>query len=107
MRNDTVFWFGMGAGMMAGMALGMMMPAGRTPMKTQVGKRIQKVHIKGFKREGNQLNWVSLLKSESDWQAVMDAFKEVGYEGYLTAELSVDERGLEGMAEDIDALCAM
>nr|MBQ4317784.1 TIM barrel protein [Clostridia bacterium] len=72
-----------------------------------LGKRIQKVHIKGFKREGNQLNWVSLLKSESDWQAVMDAFKEVGYEGYLTAELSVDERGLEGMAEDIDALCAM
>jgi len=72
-----------------------------------LGKRIQKVHIKGFKREGNQLNWVSLLKSESDWKAVMDAFKEVGYEGYLTAELSVDERGLEGMAEDIDALCAM
>lgn len=43
MKNDTVFWFGMGAGMMAGMALGMMMPAGRTPMKTQVGKRIQRV----------------------------------------------------------------
>ena len=27
------------------MALGMMMPAGRTPMKTQVGKRIQKVGV--------------------------------------------------------------
>ena len=45
MRNDTVFWFGMGAGMMAGMALGMMMPTGRSPMKTQVGKRIQKVGV--------------------------------------------------------------
>ena len=72
-----------------------------------LGSRIKKVHIKGFKREGNQLNWVSLLKSESNWQAVMDAFKAIGYTGYFTAELGVDERGLEGMAADIDTLAAM
>jgi len=72
-----------------------------------LGKRIKKVHIKGFKRDGSQLCWVSLLKSESDWKAVMNAFKEVGYEGYFTAELSVDERGLEGMAADIDEIAAM
>ena len=45
MKNDTAFWFGMGAGMMAGMALGMMMPTGRTPMKTQVGRSIHKLGV--------------------------------------------------------------
>lgn len=45
MKNDTAFWFGMGAGMMAGAALGMMMPMGRSSMKTEVGKRIQKVGV--------------------------------------------------------------
>ena len=32
MKNDTMFWLGMGAGMMAGMAL-MMSPAGKTLRK--------------------------------------------------------------------------
>ncbi len=72
-----------------------------------LGSRIKKVHIKGFKRDGSNLLWVSLLQSESDWQAVMDSFKAIGYDGYFTAELGVDERGLEGMAADIDAIAAM
>lgn len=45
MRNDTGFWVGIGAGLTAGMTLGMMMPSGRKSMKTQVGKRIQKVGV--------------------------------------------------------------
>lgn len=45
MKNDTGFWFGMGAGMMAGMALGMMVCTGRRSMKTEVGKRIQKMGV--------------------------------------------------------------
>ena len=45
MKSDTGFWFGMGAGMMAGMTLGMMVPVGRRSMKTQVGKRIQKMGV--------------------------------------------------------------
>ena len=39
------FWAGMGAGMMAGAVLGMMMPCGRDPMKTQVGKSIHKLGV--------------------------------------------------------------
>ena len=39
------FWAGMGAGMMAGAVLGMMMPFGRDPMKTQVGKSIHKLGV--------------------------------------------------------------
>ena len=41
MKSDTGFWFGMGAGMMAGVTLGLMMPMSHRP-KTEVGKRIQK-----------------------------------------------------------------
>ena len=36
MRMCTGFWVGIGAGLMAGAAVGMMMPYGRDPMKTQV-----------------------------------------------------------------------
>ena len=45
MKMCTGFWGGMGAGMMAGAALGMMMPCGRQSMKTQVGKSIHKLGV--------------------------------------------------------------
>ena len=35
----------MGAGIMAGAAMGMMMPCGRQSMKTQVGKSIHKLGV--------------------------------------------------------------
>lgn len=43
MRNNAGFWFGMGAGMAAGVLFGMTMPCGKKSMKTQVGKSIQKL----------------------------------------------------------------
>lgn len=45
MKMDTGFWIGMSAGLMAGAAMGMMMPGGRDPMKTQVGKSIHKLGV--------------------------------------------------------------
>ena len=45
MRLCTGFWVGMGAGIMAGAAVGMMLPYGRDPMKTQVGKSIHKLGV--------------------------------------------------------------
>ena len=45
MRMCTGFWVGIGAGLMAGAAVGMMMPYGRDPMKTQVGKSILGVAV--------------------------------------------------------------
>ena len=47
MKSDTGFWFGMGAGMMAGVTLGLMMPMGHRP-KTEVGMRIQKMGVAVF-----------------------------------------------------------
>ena len=45
MKMCTGFWVGMGAGLMAGATLGMMMPCGRQAMKTQVGKSIHKLGV--------------------------------------------------------------
>lgn len=42
-KSCARFWFGLGTGMAAGALLGMMMPCGKTTMKTQVGKSIQKL----------------------------------------------------------------
>lgn len=45
MKRDADFWFGMGAGMTAGILMGVMMPDGNRSMKTHVGKGIQKLGI--------------------------------------------------------------
>ena len=45
MRSDCALLFGLGAGLTAGAMIGMMLPVGRTPMRTKMGKRIQKMGI--------------------------------------------------------------
>ena len=43
MKMCAGFWLGMGAGLVAGAAAGMMMCREKVPMKTQVGKSIHKL----------------------------------------------------------------
>jgi len=45
MKLSTGFWVGIGAGMMAGAAAGMMGTTNQTSMKTQAGKAIQKLGV--------------------------------------------------------------
>ena len=45
MKFCTGFWIGMGAGVMAGTAAGMMLCRERRAMKTQVGKSIHKLGV--------------------------------------------------------------
>ena len=45
MNVSAGFWVGMGAGLAVGAAAGMMLPYGRDPMKTQVGRSIHKLGI--------------------------------------------------------------
>jgi len=45
MKMCTGFLIGMSAGVVAGTALGMMVPTGRDPMKTQVGRSIHKMGV--------------------------------------------------------------
>ncbi|MBI4560148.1 MAG: sugar phosphate isomerase/epimerase [Candidatus Hydrogenedentes bacterium] len=50
-----------------------------------LGTRIVKVHIKDFKREGRQ--WTPLFEGDVNWPEVRSAFAEIGYTGFITAEL--------------------
>ena len=54
-----------------------------------LGGRITKVHIKDFDTGiGNINGFKPLLQGSMDWGALMKALKSVGYDSYLTAELS-------------------
>ncbi len=53
-----------------------------------LGKRIKRVHIKDFKRSiGTIDGFVDLLEGDVDFKAVTKALANVGYDGYVTAEL--------------------
>jgi len=54
-----------------------------------LGKRIKNVHLKEFTKKGTDHSLESfrpLLDGTTDWPAVVRAFDEVGYRGYLTFE---------------------
>ena len=71
-----------------------------------VGRRIIKIHVKDFKRQGNK--WMNLLDGDVNWLQVRRALGEIGYEGFLTAEVSGGgERYLTDLAKRMDKIIAM
>lgn len=53
-----------------------------------LGKRIQKVHVKDFRPSvGNFGGFVDLLAGDVNFPAVTKALREVGYDGYVIAEM--------------------
>ncbi|MCE5216723.1 sugar phosphate isomerase/epimerase [bacterium] len=51
-----------------------------------LGERIVKIHVKDFNTDNRQ--FVSLLTGSVDYPRVMNALRGVGYNGYITAEVS-------------------
>jgi L-ribulose-5-phosphate 3-epimerase len=71
-----------------------------------LGKRIVKIHLKDFKRSGYQ--WKNLLDGDVNWPQVRKALDEVGFNGYMTAELGGgDQAYLTDVAGRIDKIIAM
>ncbi len=69
-------------------------------------KRIVKLDVKGFKREGYR--WVNLLDGDVNWPEVRRALDEIGYTGWLTAELQRgDEAYLTDLAKRMDRIIEM
>lgn len=70
-----------------------------------LGRRIRKVHLKDFRRGPRQ--WVNLREGDVNWPEVRRALDEVGYSGYLTAELGGgDEDYLRDAASRMDDIIA-
>jgi hexulose-6-phosphate isomerase len=54
-----------------------------------LGSRISKVHVKGFDSGTRQFT-STLLGGDLDWGASMDALSDIGYDGWVTAEMGQD-----------------
>jgi len=74
-----------------------------------VGPRIAKVHLKDFqldRREG-RFYWKNLGEGDIDWVAVRQALSDVGYDGYVTTEISGgDEAYLRDVVARLDRFLA-
>lgn len=71
-----------------------------------LGHRIKKIHIKDFKRGPRE--WVNVLDGDVNWPEVRKALTEVGYSGYLTAELSGgNEKYLRDLSGRMDKIINM
>jgi hexulose-6-phosphate isomerase len=63
-----------------------------------LGPRVMKVDVKEYSREklDKEGRWagfdVPLLEGDCDWPAVMKALDEIGYQGWMTAEISGGDR---------------
>jgi L-ribulose-5-phosphate 3-epimerase len=67
-----------------------------------LGKRIDKLHLKDFKRRPSSYEWVNLGDGNVDWPAVRGALAEIGFSGSATVELaSVDDSIAEGYLRDV------
>lgn len=67
--------------------------------------RIKKVHLKDFKKGPRQ--WVNLLDGDVNWPEVRKALHEVGYTGFMTAELDGgDEAYLRDLCKRMDKIIA-
>ena len=71
-----------------------------------LGKRIVRIHLKDFKRQGYQ--WTNLLDGDVNWPQVRKALAEIGYSSYMTTELSGgNEAYLTDLAARIDKIIAL
>src|SRR5260370_7903982 len=70
-----------------------------------LGKSIAKVHLKDFKRKENGYEWVNLGDGDVEWEAVREAFREIGYAGSAITELAAgDEAYLRDASRRVDRL---
>lgn len=73
-----------------------------------LGKRICKVHVKGF--DAASKAFVQLRAGSINWPTVMAAFRAIGYDDVITAELTAagDDKvaGFQVISDDMDAILA-
>lgn len=77
-----------------------------------LGAQVGRIHLKDFKTAiGNLQGFAMLLEGNVNWTEVMTAIREIGYEGYLTAEYGPYAHGpdvlLAHLSASMDAIIQM
>ena len=77
-----------------------------------LGERIYRVHVKDFRTDiGNIQGFTHLLHGDVPWRNVMAAFREIGYDGWITCELPPlrgdPEEGIRDTSKALDLIFAM
>jgi len=66
-----------------------------------LGSRIRKVHVKDFRSDiGNRFGFAHLLHGDLDWPRAIAALRSVGYDDYVTTELSISKHLVEKTVAD-------
>lgn len=66
-----------------------------------LGRRIRKVHVKDFRTDvGNRFGFAHLLHGDLDWPRAIGALRAVGYDDYVTTELSISKHLVEKTVAD-------
>jgi len=70
-----------------------------------LGKRIKKLHIKGF--DGPKMKWTKIREGSIKWPEVRKALDEIGYNGYMTAEVEGGDKDyLKSLVNDMELIIA-
>ena len=73
-----------------------------------LGSRIKRVHFKDFKRDVGTLDgFCDLLEGDTNYAAVMTALREIGYDGFVTAEFFNAEADLPKISAAMDTILKM
>lgn len=73
-----------------------------------LNKRIARVHFKDFKRSVGTIDgFCDLLDGDVDYPAVMNSLREIGYDGYVTAEFFTCEQDLGKISSAMDKILAL
>lgn len=73
-----------------------------------LGQRIVRVHFKDFKRAVGTLDgFCGLLDGDVDYAAVMNALRDIGYDGFVTSEFFNCEADLPKISQAMDKILAM
>ncbi len=70
-----------------------------------LGERIVKVHVKDFRKENRE--WKNVLDGDVNWPEVRRALAEVGYTGFITAEVEGGDRAyITDLAQRLEKIAA-
>ncbi|MCZ7649173.1 MAG: sugar phosphate isomerase/epimerase [Planctomycetota bacterium] len=70
-----------------------------------IGRRIQKVHVKDYLRKGAQ--WVQLMDGDCNWPEIVKELRRIGFDGALVSEVGGDDERMQETVARIRKIAAL